>query len=263
MPLSVSLPGGYRRVPGPAAWGFACDGAAAWLQERLAAGDTLHAWAGAHPHRRPLAGRGRTWAVAAPVPGPGGAEGWVVRHYHRGGAVARWLHDRYLAAGGARPLVELRASLEVARRGVSTPAVVAGAVYPAGPFYRADLVTEEIPGGVDLAGVLFERRSAAITPSDALSAAGRLVVALAAAGVRHPDLNAGNIVLQAGPAGPRAWVVDLDGCRLGDASSGAMDALRRRLERSLRKLGARHGRPLDEGAWAALSAGLAAPGAAT
>ena len=141
MPLPVSLPDGYVPVEGLGAWGFARSDAVAWASEVLASGATLHAWAGAHPGRRELAGRGRTWAVPAPRPGPGGARGWVVRHYRRGGAVARWLRDRYLALGEARPVAELRASLEAARRGVPTPGVVAGAVYPAGALYRADLVT--------------------------------------------------------------------------------------------------------------------------
>jgi len=259
MPVPVNLPDGYRSTTGRDAWGFASDGAAEWLAELLASGRTLHAWAGAHPQRRPLAGRGRIWAVPAPAPGPTGTGGWVVRHYHRGGVMARFLHDRYARAGGSRPLAELRASLETSRRRIATPAVVAGAVYPAGAFYRADLVTEEIPGGVDLAGVLFGGRGAALPPPDALAAAGTLVRSLAEAGVRHRDLNAGNIVLQAGAAGLRAWVVDLDGCVVGRASTAAAGAMRRRLERSLRKLGARTGRPLETDAWDALRAGTLRP----
>lgn len=264
MPVSVILPDGYRRATGRDAWGFASDGAAEWLSEQLGSGRTLHAWAGAHPGRVGLAGRGRTWAVPTPAPGPTGAGRWVVRHYHRGGAVARWLHDRYVAVGEARPLAELRTSLEVSRRGIATPTVVAGAVYPAGVFYRADLVTEEIPGGVDLAGVLFGETPgpAGRGPAerlDALAAAGTLVRSLAEAGVRHPDLNAGNVVLQAGATGLRAWVVDLDGCALGTASPAAAGSMRRRLERSLRKLGARTARPLETEAWETLRAGALRP----
>jgi hypothetical protein len=134
-------------------------------------------------------------------------------------------------------------------------------VHPAGAFYRADLVTEEIPGGVDLAGVLFGVGSGSVDPLRALTSVGALVRSLAEAGVRHADLNAKNVVLEPRAAGPRAWVVDLDRCRLGvGASPGAGLAMRRRLERSLRKLEARSGRPLGEDAWAALASGLAAPG---
>jgi hypothetical protein len=79
----------------------------------------------------------------------------VVRHYQRGGAVGPILGDRYLSLGRYRPLCETVASLEARERGISTPAVVAGIVYPAGIFYRADLVTEEIPNAVAVAGPLW------------------------------------------------------------------------------------------------------------
>ncbi|NJD18834.1 MAG: hypothetical protein FIA95_06075 [Gemmatimonadetes bacterium] len=244
MPLPVSLPEGYRRVAGLGAWGFARGDAAPWLEELLRTGETAHAWSAREPLRRRLTGRGATWAVPAPVRGPGSASGWVVRHYHRGGAMARVLVDRYVAAGAVRPLAALRASLEVARRGIPTPAVVAGLVYPAPPFYRADLVTEEIPGGVDLARVRFGGGGTDVAPGPALAAAGALVRRLGAAGVRHADLSAGNIVLERVCDGVRAWVVDLDGCRFGSGGgTGAGDALLRRLERSLRKLGRQAGRP--------------------
>ena len=177
--------------------------------------------------------------------------------------MARWLRDCYLAVGEPRPVSELRASLEASRRGIPTPAVVAGAVQPAGAFYRADLVTEEIPGGVDLAEVLFGEGGAAVAPLPALTAAGALVRQLAGVGVRHADLNARNVVLQPMGDGARAWVVDLDGCCFtAGLDPAAGDATRRRLERSLRKLEARSGRPLDRDMWAALAAGFTPPGVA-
>ncbi len=263
MPLSVSLPDGYVRVEGPGAWGFARSDAAPWATRVLGSGGTFHAWAGAQPGCRALVGRGRTWAVPAPAPGHAHARGWVVRHYRRGGLMARWLRDWYFAVGEPRPVAELRASLEASRRGIPTPAVVAGSVHAAGAFYRADLVTEEIPGGVDLAEVLFGDGERSVPPLPALAAAGTLVRRLAEAGVRHADLNAKNLVLQPTGDGIRAWVVDLDGCRLASGPGpGVGETMRRRLERSLRKLGARSGRSLGEDGWAALGAGFAPPGRA-
>jgi 3-deoxy-D-manno-octulosonic acid kinase len=173
--------------------------------------------------------------------------------------VAHLLRDRYLAVGEPRPLSELHASLEAAGRGILSPAVVAGAVYPAGAFYRADLVTEEIPGGMDLAEILFGEAARPVAPPAvprlaALAAAGELVRRLAEAGLRHPDLNAKNIVLEASTGGPRAWLVDLDGCRFAPgASREAGRVMRRRLERSLRTLATRSGRALVEDEWAALA----------
>src|SRR5690606_34777374 len=190
--------------------------------------------------------------------GPDGRARWAVRHYLRGGAVASWLGDRYLAAGPPRPLWELRASVAARIRGVRTPAVVAGAVYRSGALYRADLVTELVPDAVDLAGALFARRSpagkgrciggvAAESPgaagagaegdrSAALHAAGLLLGHAARSGILHVDLNAKNVLVRATEGGQEAWLIDLDRCRVraggGDADAAVM---LRRLERSLTK----------------------------
>jgi hypothetical protein len=163
------------------------------------------------------------FSVDAPAPGPEGKKRWVVRHYHRGGAVGPILGDRYLSLGRFRPLCETVASLEARERGIPTPAVVAGIIYPAGIFYRADLVTEEIPASVDLSQVLF-----GATPSD--------------------------IVLTSTDEGVDAYLVDLDRCcaRPRGVPAPAFP-MRRRLARSLRKFEASTGSTLSPSAWIALS----------
>jgi 3-deoxy-D-manno-octulosonic acid kinase len=228
-----------------------------WLQDVLAARDTLHDWASRHPGRRELSGRGQVFSVPAPVTGPDGSARWVVRHYYRGGALARHLGDRYLAVGLPRPVQEARAVAEARDRGIPTPSVVAGAAYPAGIFYRADLVTEEIPAAADLAHVLFSGADSAMGAEDALTAAGGLVRRLEIAGVLHPDMNAKNIVLQPVEGGARAHLVDMDRCcpRLRGVPAPAYP-MRRRLERSLRKFETRTGTVLPESAWSALRRGF-------
>jgi 3-deoxy-D-manno-octulosonic acid kinase len=231
--------------------------AAPWARAVLGAGTTLHAWAGAHPDADTMAGRGAVYSVPAPVPGPDQRARWAVRHYYRGGFVARWLHDRYLAVGEPRPFLEALASDTARARGIPTPAVVAGAVYPSGAFYRADVVTELVPEAADLADVLFGDNRLALPAEDALTAAGRLVRMLERAGVLHPDLNAKNIVLHTHPEGPTDHLVDLDRCCARSAGVPAPAfPMRRRLERSLRKFEGRVGRYLPHGAWTALHKGF-------
>jgi len=252
----VTLPEGYGSVRTPHAWGFAVRGGVDWLEETLAAGGTLYGWAAAHPQLREMAGRGRVFSVPAPARGPDDRERWVVRHYLRGGAVARFLKDRYVAVGRPRPMVEACASREARSRGVATPAAVAGAVYFAGAFYRADLVTEEVPDAADLARVVFGPHPAPVEEEAALRASGRLVRKLERAGLLHPDLNAKNILLRGDRASPRAHLVDLDRCcarTLGIPAPAF--PMRRRLERSLRKFEVRTGRRLSAEAWAALRNG--------
>lgn len=201
---------------------------------------TLYGYAASLPDPIRLQGRGVVYGIDA----PGGR--WVVRRYRRGGLVARWLGDRYLRVGLPRPIRELIASAAARRRGVATPRVIAAAVYPAGIFYRADVITEYIPDSIDLAEALFG--PAALEGEDrvrACAAAGRLVAGLAGQGVAHPDLNLKNILLVRSGGGVSAVLLDLDRCRIQDRLSDGQGArMRRRLLRSVEKWEARTGRRL-------------------
>jgi tRNA A-37 threonylcarbamoyl transferase component Bud32 len=252
------LPAGYEAVRPPGVEAFAWAAATGWLALALRDGPTLHEWAERHATDS-HAGRGPVHLVAAALPGPDESPRWAVRHYRRGGAAAPLLGDRYWKAGRTRPERELEASLHARSRGVRTPAVIAGAVYRAGSsavagLYRADLVTEWVPGARSLANVLSDAGGHA---TDALLRAGGAVRALERAGVMHPDLNAGNIVLD---VRDDAWVLDLDRCRrLRHPSARAGAAMLRRLERSLRKLAPTRGRPLSREERGALRAGFEGP----
>ncbi|MEX2472281.1 MAG: lipopolysaccharide kinase InaA family protein [Gemmatimonadota bacterium] len=247
---------------------FAWDDAREWAEEALERHGTLAAWAESAPEALRLTGRGTVFVVHAPAPGPEARPRWAVRHYLRGGAVAALLRDRYLDVGASRPERELEASSAARARGLPTPAVVAGATYPAGPMrYTADLVTELVPDSMDLARVLFEappagrgRSDAAPTTpsrSDALRATGALLVRTAMAGVRHADLNARNVVIRDGDDGVEAYLVDLDRGRIRNTPRPAdARAMRDRLTHSLRKLGRGYGKPLGDEDWQALTDGV-------
>ena len=95
-------------------------------------------------------------------------------------------------------------------------------------FYRGWLATRLIEGAADLV-----RRFASATPPHAseLSTVVALVRRMHDAGIEHPDLNLGNLLLRGGPAGPESFVVDLDRVRLHDgplAFARRQTALRRR-----------------------------------
>ena len=249
------LPPGYEAVFGERAWGFAWAPARDWLAAVLEGG-TIYGWARDRAHDT-RAGRGPVHVVDAPAVGPDGAKRWAVRHYRRGGAIASLLGDRYWGTLRTRPVRELDACAHARARAVRTPAVVAGAVYRAGAsgvagFYRADLVTELVPGARSLADRVRERAGL----GGALRAAGALVRTLERAGVLHPDLNAGNVVLdQAG----HAWVVDLDRARrLHGATRRAAPGMLARLERSLEKLRADAGASLSSDERGELRAGFEA-----
>ncbi len=134
-------------------------------------------------------------------------------------------------------------STRIEELGISTPRIVATAVYLSGPLYRADLVTEFVPHARTLADVLFGKkdpldgRSEEDARREALACAAHLILRLSKAGVHHRDLNAKNVLIARDANHVHAILLDLDGCRVtGPGSPADAGGLRRRLARSIRKL---------------------------
>lgn len=254
----MTLPRGLRAVRGVGgALAFAAPEVEAWVRGALGRGEGLYE-AATRDAATTLHGRGPVPVVATP------RGSWVVRRYRRGGRVAApLLGDRYLRLGIARPVREARASDEARRRGLATPRVLAGAVYPAGAFYRADLVTEFVPDAVELARLLFTEERDPAEREEALAGVGRLIARAAAVGVEHRDLNARNVLIERHAGGTLPLLLDLDRCRVCPAGTSVRpDTMRARLERSLRKHERASGRPLAAAEWAALARAAAGPGAA-
>jgi len=173
-------------------------------------------------------GRGEVWFVQ----GTFGAG--VLRHYRRGGMIARFNRDRFLYAGAeaTRSFREFRLLAELRRRGLPVPApLLAGFTRLAPCWYRADLLTTRIDDARTLAQCLPD----VLADSAALATIGRTLARFHAAGVCHADLNAHNIMLdQQG----RCWLIDFDRGYLRRPARGWQQARLHRLQRSLLKLGA-------------------------
>ncbi len=271
MPLtsvSVPLPAGYGAALLDGGVLVVADERADVIPHVLDVG-TLHAWARSRPCCGSIAS-GRGDVIVADV---GAGERWVVRHAIRGGALGPLLHDRYLRVGVPRTIAELRVSAAARARGVDTPAVVAAAVYRAGPAHvRGDVATRWIPGSADLAAVAFSRRlfdepSGAVVADfdveDACETAGRAARLAAERGLVHRDLNLRNLLVARQEGGLRAWLLDLDGARVDDPPRpGRAGDMLRRFERSWRKWERRTGERRPEGmeafrrGWRAAGAGL-------
>ena len=180
-----------------------------------------------------------------------GARRWVLRHYRRGGSIARLLGDRYLYTGAdrTRAFAEWRLLRRLHAAGMPVPAPVAARYERAGPFYRADLLTVELPTRLTLAGAL------ATAPLDgrAWHAVGATIGRLHAHGVHHADLNAHNLLL--GDHG-EVYVLDFDRGRIeprGNWERAVLERLRRSLDKVTAGLPA--GR-FDADAWKLLESGL-------
>ena len=157
---------------------------------------------------------------------------WVLRHYHRGGMVARVLGDRYLWNGAdhTRSFAEFRVLAELAGRGLNVPAPVAARYRRSGIHYRADLITRWIGGAATLA----ERVRAGSADAGDAARVGACVAEFHAAGAYHADLNAHNILLDS----RKVWLLDFDRGDLRAPARSWQAANLARLRRSLLKLGA-------------------------
>lgn len=146
----------------------------------------------------------------------------LLRTYRRGGALRRWLPDRFASARRAE--AEVRAVARLAEAGLA-PRVLALEVEGT-VLKRLRIGIEEVIGARDLLRLSVEE-PARLQDVALGRAVGRAVAAMHDLGVAHPDLNAANILV--GRAGGRAAVtlLDLDGARL---HGGGVPAARRRAE---------------------------------
>ena len=186
-----------------------------------------------HPESRRFPGRGAV--VSAPFPGLGTL---LIRPCVHGGFWGLLARDLYLGPG--RVLREIRASEKLIQVGVPTPQIQAVLFYPIGFFVRTEVVTSFVSGGRDLNDLLSTRPLAG-QRTRIFSSVRRLFEQLKRHGIRHPDLNARNILLaQAGSGSWTAWLLDVDAVRWREPGSATIDtANRNRLLRSLLKLARR------------------------
>ena len=214
------------------------------------ASGTLYEHALAHSSVR-LSG-GRAPVVVLEMEGIGSC---AVRHYWRGGAVAKLLGDRYLRFGTPRPHRELEVSWILDSCGVRTPPVLASVVYDDGIWYRGDVITLLVSGATDLAELSIGPEPwSEVERERAWFAAGDLLRAFFATGAEHIDLNLRNIIVQRETG--RAYLLDLDRCVLPEKRAASRaDAMIARLHRSRRKLEAQTGRTVSARELAALKRG--------
>ncbi len=171
-------------------------------------------------------GRGGVAMIASPL------GDLVLRHYRRGGMVARVMGDRYLWTGADRTRAsrEFRLLGEIARRGLPGPVVVAARHVRHGLFYSGDLITRRIAGARTLA----ECMAAGHFDGSLAGDVGALVARFHRAGVWHADLNAHNVLIADG----ELYLIDFDRGQLRTPDVAWQQANLRRLRRSLLKLGA-------------------------
>ena len=183
---------------------------------------------------------------------------WVLRHYRRGGWVARWVHDTYPSAPTVhtRAMQELLLLRHMTSLGLPVPKPVAAHCQRHSKWlgrhsrYRANILIEHIPHTRNLVQCLRD----APLPPQAWQAVGRAIAQLHSQQIFHSDLNAHNILLN---DQGQVWLVDFDKCGLRAGSTWKAGNLAR-LQRSLIKEMGRHNGSLHwhaEADWALLMQG--------
>ena len=160
-----------------------------------------------------------------------GSQFWVLRHYRRGGLMAKLSQDSYLWTGArrTRSFREWRLLAELRRRSLPVPAPIAAQYVRSGLSYRADLITELLPFAHTLSTLITGRELG----ETGWRAVGRTIAAFHREGVHHADLNANNILV--GEVEGAVYLLDFDRGRIRRRGSWEEEVLAR-LKRSLEKI---------------------------
>lgn len=199
---------------------------------------TLYTWA--RQVQQPRALRGRAPVFVASIPSHNDIT-IVVRHAWHGGLLAPLTRDVYRRP--SRAPRELQMSERLRRSGIPTPAIVAYALYDAGPgLVRVDVASRYIADSYDFAAVLAQH-APDIDRISAFDALKVLLGNLARNQVVHPDLNIKNVLLFRDAERLAAAVLDVDVVEHSINESPAAVHVRNvaRLARSMRKAPAQFG----------------------
>lgn len=169
-------------------------------------------------------GRGVTWFFKI------NSGEFVLRHYHRGGLIAKIIKDSYVYTGlkRTRAYQEFVVTQQLVDKQLPVPKPVAGQVIKQGLFYRADLITEKIAGARDLVAVLANTA----LDADTYYQIGVMLKRFHEAGLWHADLNTHNIILD---ANNKWWLIDFDRCSFKKPEQAWQQANLDRLKRSFIK----------------------------
>lgn len=157
----------------------------------------------------------------------------VIKHYHRGGLLARLVKQTYLRTGKPRCQHEFEQMAFARSIGVCTPDPVAFA-YKGGIFYQGWLVTKEIKGQQSLATLSSEDPKRA---AKALTALVGQVERLIQHKVLHADFHPGNVLVD---DRDRIFLIDFDKAHL---YSGSREKLKERYKQRWQRAVDKHGLP--------------------
>lgn len=154
----------------------------------------------------------------------------VLKHYQRGGLIAKLLHDQYfgIKLGNSRSFREWRLLNRCQELGLPSPVPVAARVIRTGLFYRADMIMKEIEHSTTLADLCMASELSA----DIWKRVGRCIRKFHDKDVYHADLNARNILID---QNSDVFLVDFDKGHFRSMGNSWKTSNLSRLQRSLLK----------------------------
>ncbi|PJK10866.1 3-deoxy-D-manno-octulosonic acid kinase [Lysobacteraceae bacterium NML120232] len=169
-------------------------------------------------------GRGAAWFIDA------GSDGWVLRHYLRGGLVARLSRDKFAWQGEdqVRSFAEFRLLQRLYALDLPVPRPVAAFYRRQRLGYRAAILLQRLVKVQTFAHWVAHAGDAAPWQE-----AGRLIARFHRVGLNHADLNAHNLLFD---GEGKAWMIDFDKSRLQKPEAAWQGANLARLRRSLEKV---------------------------
>jgi len=169
-------------------------------------------------------GRGGAWFVDAPF------GRCVLRHYLRGGLIARFNTQHYFWQGAdrTRSFSEFRLMRTLRALGLPLPRPLAAMYIRQGWYYRAALLMERLEDTQSL--TQYAHNAGAQAPWEAT---GRLIARFHRVGLNHADLNAHNILFDSQQQG---WLIDFDRSTVHIIETQWRERNLMRLRRSLHKI---------------------------
>ncbi len=155
----------------------------------------------------------------------------VLRHYNRGGLMARLVEDQYLWMGEAntRSFKEWHLLNYIVEKQLPVPAPVAARYVRYGICYKADIITREIPDIESLSDKLLGNSMT----EELWKKIGECIAKFHDQGVFHMDLNAENIQID---QNNQVFLLDFDKGKISEPSKRLSDANLMRLKRSIAKV---------------------------
>lgn len=155
----------------------------------------------------------------------------VLRHYHRGGMMAKLTKDRYWWSGiyNTRSWREWYLLVKLKDWDLPVPRAIAASAVRHGLFYTADLLMEKIEDSEPLSSKLVNHK----LDDSQWRRIGSTLRRFHQRGVYHADLNAHNILLD---KESNVYLIDFDKCQLRETQRSWQLANINRLQRSLRKI---------------------------